>query len=122
MKNLKNQLFVHFIAFFSIFLFCANICAQTSVTKTEIVNGSDLTDTQGNIINAHGGGLLKVGKYYYWIGENRRKGVFVSCYRSTDLMNWEFRGDLLTRQSHKELDKANIERPKVIYNENKSNS
>lgn len=117
MRNQKKQLFVHFIAFFSIFLFCTNICAQTSVTKTEIINGADLTDTQGNIINAHGGGFLKVGKYYYWIGENRRKGVFVSCYRSTDLMNWEFRGDLLTRQSHKELDKANIERPKVIYNE-----
>ena len=94
-----------------------NISAQNTVTKTEIINGANLIDMQGNIINAHGGGFLKVGKYYYWIGENRRKGVFVSCYRSTDLINWEFRGDLLTRESHKELDKANIERPKVIYNE-----
>ena len=82
-----------------------------------VVNGQALTDTQGNIINAHGGGFLKVGEYFYWIGENRRNGVFVSCYRSKDLVNWEFKGDLLTRQSHPELDKANIERPKVIYNE-----
>ena len=117
MRCQKIQLFVLIIALVNIFLFNANINAQTSVNKTEIINGTDLTDTQGNIINAHGGGFLKVGKYYYWIGENRRKGVFVSCYRSTDLINWEFRSDLLTCQSHKELDKANIERPKVIYNE-----
>ncbi|HLP04425.1 MAG TPA: family 43 glycosylhydrolase [Paludibacter sp.] len=90
--------------------------AQTPVRKL-IENGSHLTDTQGNPIRAHGGGFLKVGKYYYWIGENRENGVLVSCYRSMDLLNWEFRGDLLTCQSHPELDKANIERPKVIYNE-----
>ncbi|MFT3753366.1 MAG: family 43 glycosylhydrolase [Paludibacter sp.] len=86
-------------------------------SKKKIVNGVNFTDTQGNTINAHGGGFLKIGDYYYWIGENRKNGVFVSCYRSKDLMNWEFRGDLLTRESHPELDKANIERPKVIYNE-----
>lgn len=95
----------------------SNLFSQKKEVKTNIVNGSVYTDTDGNVINAHGGGFLKVGDYYYWIGENRKKGVFVSCYRSKDLMNWEFRGDLLTRESHPELDKANIERPKVIYNE-----
>ena len=117
MKNQKKHLFILLIASFSVFFFSTNTYAETSEIKTEIVNGVNFTDTQGNTINAHGGGFLKVGKYYYWIGENRKNGVFVSCYRSTDLMNWEFRGDLLTRQSHPELDKANIERPKVIYNE-----
>lgn len=92
--------------------------AQTgqSGKKTAIINGEDLTDTQGKIINAHGGGFLKVGKYYYWIGENRHDDVLVSCYRSKDLINWEFRGDLLTRKSHPELAEANIERPKVLFN------
>jgi Beta-xylosidase len=92
--------------------------AQTVKTlkRSTIENGKDLTDTKGNIINAHGGGFLKVGKYFYWIGENRHDDVLVSCYRSTDLLNWEFRGDLLTRQSNPELADANIERPKVIYN------
>ena len=112
-----KQLFVQLITFCSLFLFSITIGAQSSVPKTKIVNGVDFTDAQGNSINAHGGGMLKVGKYYYWVGENRKNDVFVSCYRSTDLINWEFRGDLLTRQSHPELDKANIERPKVIYNE-----
>ena len=79
--------------------------------RKELTNGAPMHDMQGNVINAHGGGFLKVGEYYYWIGENRKNGVFVSCYRSKDLTNWEFRGDLLTRASHKELDKANIERP-----------
>jgi len=86
-------------------------------TKTSILNGQDFTDINGTVITAHGGGFLKVGDYYYWLGENRKNGVFVSCYRSKDLMNWEFRADLLTRESNPALDRANIERPKVIYNE-----
>jgi len=98
----------------------AAVTAEAQSTKptkrSTIVNGEDLTDTQGKIINAHGGGFLKVGNYFYWIGENRHDDVLVSCYRSTNLLNWEFRGDLLTRQSNPELVDANIERPKVIYN------
>jgi len=99
------------------FLSGIKVQAQIPSKKTSITNGGNFTDTQGNLINAHGGGFLKVGKYYYWIGENRHNDVLVSCYRSTDLINWEFRGDLLTRKSNPELANANIERPKVIYND-----
>lgn len=98
-------------------MFALMSAAMVAQEKEYIVNGTEWLDTEGNVINAHGGGMLKVGEYYYWIGENRRDGVFVSCYRSKDLMNWEFRGHLLTRDSHAELDKANIERPKVVYNQ-----
>ena len=94
-----------------------SIGAGFSQHTSHIKNGNPMVDMDGKPINAHGGGFLKVGDYYYWIGENRNNGILVSCYRSKDLLNWEFRGDLLTRQSHPELDKANIERPKVIYNE-----
>ena len=97
-------------------MFALMSAAMVAQDKDYIVNGAEWVDTEGNVINVHGGGMLKVGEYYYWIGENRRDGVFVSCYRSKDLMNWEFRGNLLTRDSHAELDKANIERPKVVYN------
>lgn len=97
-------------------MFALMSAAMVAQEKEYIVNGAEWLDTRGNVINAHGGGMLKVGEYYYWIGENRRDGVFVSCYRSKDLINWEFRGNLLTRDSHAELDKANIERPKVVYN------
>jgi beta-xylosidase len=101
-----------------IFFISGSLCiGQTETSKKQhIVNGNKLTDTNGNIINAHGGGFIKVGSYYYWIGENRHEGVLVSCYRSKNLIDWEFRGNLLSRNSHPELDMANIERPKVIYN------
>lgn len=82
-----------------------------------IINGGTHLDTAGNEINAHGAGYLKVGDYFYWIGENRKDGILISCYRSKDLVNWEFRGNLLTRQSHPDLANANVERPKVIYND-----
>ncbi len=81
--------------------------------------GLQWADTSGNPIQAHGGGVIKVGSYYYWFGENRNPdGTFfaVSCYRSTDLVNWEFRDNVLTQKSAAELNRANIERPKVIYN------
>lgn len=84
-----------------------------------IANGTQFRDTGGNVLHAHGGGVLKVGDYYYWFGENRNSNnTFraVSVYRSTDLKNWEFRNNVLTQSSHSELNVANIERPKVIYN------
>jgi len=117
MKTKTHLFTIQLLAFVLLLSPYSKLFSQEKEIKTNIVNGSVYTDTDGNVINAHGGGFLKVGDYYYWIGENRKKGVFVSCYRSKDLMNWEFRGDLLTRESHPELDKANIERPKVIYNE-----
>jgi hypothetical protein len=84
-----------------------------------VTNGTQFTDTSGAIVHAHGGGVLQVGSYYYWFGENRNaNNTFkaVSAYRSTDLRTWEFRGNVLTPSSASELSVANIERPKVIYN------
>ena len=84
-----------------------------------IANGTQFTDPAGNPVHAHGGGVIKVGQYYYWFGENRNADNtfrYVSAYRSTDLKNWEFRNHVLTEASDPELDWANIERPKVVYN------
>jgi len=84
-----------------------------------LYEGLQWADTSGNPIQAHGGGVIKVGGDYYWFGENRNPdGTFfaVSCYRSADLVNWEFRNNVLTQKSAAELNRANIERPKVIYN------
>lgn len=106
----------NFISIILLCLFCFSMIHAQQNQKNTITNGVSFTDTKGNPINAHGGGILKVGKYYYWIGENRHDDILVSCYRSQDLIHWEFRGDLLTRLSHHELADANIERPKVLYN------
>ncbi|MFJ8942090.1 RICIN domain-containing protein [Streptomyces sp. NPDC102395] len=84
-----------------------------------IANGTQFTDTSGNPVHAHGGGVLKVGGYYYWFGENRNADNtfrYVDAYRSTDLKTWEFRNHVLTQASAPELATANIERPKVMYN------
>jgi hypothetical protein len=80
--------------------------------------GAQFTDTGGNLVHAHGGGVVKVGSYYYWFGEDRNAdGTFryVSAYRSGDLRTWEFRNHVLTQSSAAELRVANIERPKVMY-------
>ncbi|MER8011286.1 RICIN domain-containing protein [Streptomyces sp. NPDC094149] len=89
-----------------------------AATQT-ITNGTQFTDTSGNPVHAHGGGVIKVGSYYYWFGEDRNSDNtfrYVDAYRSTDLKNWEFRNHVLTQSSASELATAYIERPKVIYN------
>ncbi|SCL34298.1 Glycosyl hydrolases family 43 [Micromonospora nigra] len=93
--------------------------APAQAAPVTIPNGTQFTDTYGNALHAHGGGVLKVGGYYYWFGENRNAdNTFraVSVYRSTNLRDWEFRNNVLTQSSAAELRVANIERPKVIYN------
>jgi hypothetical protein len=58
--------------------------------------GAIWQDTNQEVINAHGGGLLKRGKNYYWYGEIRGKSASegVSVYSSKDLVHWENKGSL----------------------------
>ncbi|XP_016504778.1 uncharacterized protein LOC107822725 isoform X1 [Nicotiana tabacum] len=94
-------------------------------------------DTEGNPIQAHGGGILydQRTKMYYWYGEYKdgptyhahKKGaarvdvIGVGCYSSKDLWMWKNEGIVLAAEENDEthdLYKLNIlERPKVIYNE-----
>ncbi|MFF7521656.1 RICIN domain-containing protein [Streptomyces pseudovenezuelae] len=93
--------------------------APAQAASVTVTSGTQFTDTTGAVVHAHGGGVIEVGAYYYWFGENRNAdNTFkaVSVYRSADLRTWEFRRDVLTRSSDPELAVANIERPKVIYN------
>lgn len=93
-------------------------------------------DTDGNPIQAHGGGVLYDEKTetYFWYGENKdgktykahSKGadrvdiVGVSCYSSKDLWTWRNEGVVLRGEKKNvthDLHKSNVlERPKVIYN------
>ncbi|GAB3652225.1 hypothetical protein GCM10028833_24210 [Glycomyces tarimensis] len=90
--------------------------------------GRTWNDTDGNPIQAHGGGFLEHDGWYYWVGENKRHDsalfLAVSLYRSQDLKNWEFAGDLLTRDTPGvcatgtyDGEACKIERPKLVYNE-----
>jgi beta-glucanase (GH16 family) len=98
--------------------------------------GAVWKDTQGNPINAHGGGLLYHNGTYYWYGEIKKGKTTkvpnsnwenfrviaggVSCYSSKDLLNWKNEGAALPsvrNDSTSDIYEGNvIERPKVIYN------
>ncbi|KAH6916781.1 galactan 1,3-beta-galactosidase [Coprinopsis sp. MPI-PUGE-AT-0042] len=103
------------LAFFTTFAFLS--LSRAAV----IVAGADWKDTSGNIIQAHGGGILKVGSTFYWIGEDKthNSGLFraVTCYSSNDLVTWSRQNDALTPQAGTNISTSMIvERPKVIYN------
>lgn len=95
-------------------------------------------DTDGNQINAHGGGVLYHDGTYYWYGEYKGDSTYwnpkvpswecyrtetggVSCYSSKDLYNWKFEGVVLEpnlNDTTSDLHPSGVlERPKVIYNE-----
>ena len=102
-----------------------------------IVPGERWLDNEGMFINAHGGGVMWHDGVYYWYGE--AKGDFtyrspgvgwdcyrtdaggVSCYSSTDLCHWTYRGIVLepdTLHTFSDIHPTMvIERPKVIYNQ-----
>lgn len=99
--------------------------------------GAIWRDSDGNPINAHGGGVLFHDGVYYWYGEIKSGQTYlpkvnqtwggtrvvaggVSCYSSTNLYDWKYEGVALAsdpRNPDSDLACENvIERPKVIYN------
>lgn len=118
-------------------LFAAVSGVQAKKTKnTKFIPKAVWTDTDGNFINAHGGGVLFHKGVYYWYGECKKgKTVLpswatwecyrtdvtgVSCYSSRDLLNWRNEGLALKAEpddSTSDLHPSKVlERPKVIYN------
>jgi hypothetical protein len=100
----------------------ATVFTLSAQTPAAISPGSLWPDKAGNHIQAHGGGIVRLGNTWYWYGEERRKGLdsakrYVSCYSSSDLLHWKFLGDAFETG---ELDSLGagwiLERPKVFYN------
>lgn len=92
-------------------------------------------DTDGKPIQAHGGGILYDNGLYYWFGENKdgenyldeSKGflhrvdvIGISCYSSSDLLNWKNEGLVLSAEKNNPQSDLHpskvLERPKVIRN------
>jgi len=101
-------------------------CNSQDLNNRLITPGEIWPDTDGNHINAHGGGILFHKGTYYWFGEARllrtdkdRTNYGVGCYSSKDLVNWNNEG-LALRVIDDTLSLLQpgcvIERPKVIYN------
>lgn len=118
---MKNFSFIHrcvFSALFFVTLFTSSYAQKQAV----VYPGEIWPDTDGNHIQAHGGGITKIKDTYYWYGESRAKDLdpnrrFVGCYSSKDLINWQFRGNVLEMANPDTL-ASNwvLERPKVYYN------
>jgi len=95
--------------------------ADTTATFTP---GATWTDTSGNVLQAHGLGIVKSGSTWYAFGENKAgessgNAAFQSipCYSSTDLAHWTFQRAALSVQSGGDLGPGRVvERPKVLYN------
>ncbi|HBO73731.1 MAG TPA: glycosyl hydrolase family 43 [Marinilabiliales bacterium] len=122
--------------------FCLSVSLFILVSCTKHQNvmklqGDVWPDTKGNVINAHGGGILYHKGVYYLYGEFKGDSTYllesvktwecwradaggVSCYSSTDLMNWTFEGmalSVVSEDTTSDLHPSQvIERPKVIYN------
>lgn len=95
--------------------------ARAADPAPTIQPGAIWPDDRGEHINAHGGGMLKFGDTWYWFGEYRPRDAvagrrYVSCYSSTDLVRWKFRGLPLDLTAPEGIG-ANwvLERPKVFY-------
>src|SRR5438309_5541971 len=100
----------------------AAIPTLASAATVAITPGTAWKDTGGHPIQAHGGGMIKVGPTYYWVGEDKTgesKGntpfLDVPCYSSTDLAHWTFVRNVLTAQSSGDLGPGHIvHRPQIL--------
>ncbi|WP_433983417.1 family 43 glycosylhydrolase [Tunturiibacter empetritectus] len=105
--------------------FCAIACLiflRGGNASGAITPGGVWFDNRGQQIQAHGGGILKVGDTFFWFGEDRSQGLdpnkrYVSCYASKDLVHWTFRNQVLKLSDPENFGAGwLIERPKVFYN------
>ena len=74
-----------------------------------IYPGQPMKDTDGNIIQAHGAGMIYDNGVYYWYGENKEfttgdNDVWtwgIRFYSSTDLLNWKNEGIIIKAEPEK---------------------
>jgi Glycosyl hydrolases family 43 len=96
------------------------LAGSSAFAKPEFHPGEIWPDTDGNPIQAHGGGILVHSNAYYWYGEDRTPGLrsAVSCYSSTNLLDWKREGVALWQTNLPVVNgrRTFVERPKVIYN------
>lgn len=102
----------------------SSIAAFAQKDFNEVKPGELWPDNKNEHIQAHGGGIIKRGKLYYWFGEDRRKNNaadmrYVGCYSSKDLVNWKFLGQVFKASTLEGIREGTLilERPKVFYNQ-----
>jgi hypothetical protein len=102
-------------------IFCLAALGAAAGPQT-VRPGEVWPDDRGNHIQAHGGGIVKVGDTWYWFGEDRSQGLdstkrYVACYSSKDLAHWTFRNRVIQMTAPEDFSpRWVIERPKVFHN------
>lgn len=113
------------------------LCMAAATQAGTFEPGEIWRDTDGQPINAHGGGILHAGGTYYWYGEIKSGRTWapecnkswggtrvelrgVACYSSRDLHAWKNEGNVLPAvpddPAHDLHTSKVLERPKVIFN------
>lgn len=83
--------------------------------------GGDIYDTNGNVVHAVEGGIIKVGNLFYLWGMDRSDNNYtfkaVNLYSSPDLKTWTFVNAILKNSSHEDVASGSVvERPKLLHN------
>ncbi|MET8082389.1 RICIN domain-containing protein [Streptomyces sp. NPDC005303] len=97
---------------------------EAHAASVSFTTGAARTDQNGNALQLHGLGIIKVGDTWYGFGEDKTGETSadtsfqdITCYTSNDLANWTYQGQALSRQTAGDLGPSRVvERPKVIYN------
>ncbi len=77
-------------------------------TKKWIVSGAQWFDTDGELINAHGGGITKFNDTFYWVGGDIGCCGGTNLYSSPDLVTWKNEGMVYSQ---------GVSRPKLVWSE-----
>lgn len=95
---------------------------------TSIRPGEEWRDTEGKLIQAHGGSVMYHNGKYYWYGENKEKSVSekiiwhwgVKMYSSVDLYNWKDEGIVCAPEPDDPKSpmhpNSKMDRPHILYN------
>src|SRR4051812_10498594 len=119
------------------FVFALLVCGSIFLKAATFAQASGkIYDTDKNMLNAHGAGVMSYKGTYYLYGEIKKGKTWrvpgqswedyrvpaggISCYSSKDLRHWKYEGVALVPVKGKpesDIDTGKvIERPKVIYN------
>ncbi|PXY42212.1 beta-xylosidase [Flavobacterium cheongpyeongense] len=118
-------------------IFCISIINTVCSQKHNIKNDVFWNTKDGQPLNSQGGGIFKFSKpvngvqKYYWYGVQYEEANMyrnaphitlpnatfksVTCYSSTDLVNWTFEGDVVTKEEANKSGKTWVGRLGVAY-------
>ena len=101
------------------------LCLTACSAFADLENGKVWYDSDGHVINAHGGGVLAHEGRYYLYGEHKvygeagnRAHVGVHMYSSDNLQEWKDEGVVLSvvdTPRHAIEDGCILERPKILF-------